>query len=57
MRWPERGEKSTGLPAGDMGGTKTSLSLADVRDPSRWRCCYLSQDYPSLAPILQELLA
>ncbi|MEN9223443.1 MAG: glucokinase [Thermostichus sp. BF3_bins_97] len=47
------------LLAGDIGGTKTSLSLADTQDPehSLWRCRYPSQHYPSLAPIVQEFLA
>ncbi|MCJ2542680.1 glucokinase [Thermostichus vulcanus] len=47
------------LLAGDIGGTKTSLSLADARDPehSLWHCRYPSQNYPSLTPIVQEFLA
>ncbi|MEN9231048.1 MAG: glucokinase [Thermostichus sp. DG02_5_bins_236] len=47
------------LLAGDIGGTKTSLSLADAKIPehSLWRCRFPSQNYPSLTPIVQEFLA
>lgn len=47
------------LLAGDIGGTKTSLSLVDAKTPehSLWRCRYPSQHYLSLTPIVQEFLA
>ncbi len=46
------------LLAGDIGGTKTSLSLVNAEDPehSLWRCRYPSQHYPSLTPIVREFL-
>ncbi|MEN9202344.1 MAG: glucokinase [Thermostichus sp. DG_1_6_bins_120] len=47
------------LLAGDIGGTKTRLSLADAKTPeqSLWRCQYPSQHYSSLTPIVQQFLA
>ncbi len=47
------------LLAGDIGGTKTSLSLVNAEnlEHSLWRCRYPSQHYPSLTPIVREFLA
>ncbi|MFS8858959.1 glucokinase [Synechococcus sp. B60.1] len=47
------------LLAGDIGGTKTSLSLFNAQDPdhSLYHCRYASQSYPNLTPVVLEFLA
>jgi glucokinase len=47
------------LLAGDVGGTKTSLSLVKAEDPehSLYSRRYASQNYSSLTPLVQEFLA
>jgi glucokinase len=47
------------LLAGDIGGTSTRLRLAPIEDwrSHQWERTYASQDFPDLAPVVQNFLA